>query len=360
MQTPMPRSQLIRLAAAALCIVSTSAAFAIDTVTRKSTDRAAAGKITTVTRTEIVVTPAVGQPTTVPVNDIVDVDWEAAPPSLKLGRSQESGGQFDLALKSYQQASTENTSNDANLRAEITFSIARVKAKQALGNSELTADAITELKAFTESNRDHYRFFEAQMLLGEVALAAEDLVTADAAFNAVARAPWNDHQMAAKIGLARIMLQRDDIPGAKAAFDEVAAANAVDPIEISRKLEAMLGQAKCLQAQSQHAEAVAILTDVVKQSSDNDTRLQAEAYVRQGESLAALGDQPKQAVMAYLHVDVVPSLARHSDFHAEALYQLTQLWPTVGQPARAAEAAARLEQQYPNNEWTKRLSGAGG
>ncbi len=358
----MPRSFPLNrpVFAAAVCLAATSQALAIDTVTRKSTDKAAAGKITSVTRTEIVVTPAVGQPTTVPVNDVVDVDWEAAPPSLKLGRSQEAGGQFDLALKSYQQASTENTSNEANLRAEITFSIARVKAKQALADPDLTADAISELKAFTEANRDHYRFFEAQLLLGEVALAANDLVTADAAFTAVSKAPWTDHQMAAKIGQARIMLERDDIAGAKAAFDEVAAANAVDPIEMSRKLEAMLGQGKCLQAQSQHAEAVQILNDVVKQSSDNDTRLQAEAYVRQGESFAALGDQPKQAVMAYLHVDVVPSLARHSDFHAEALYQLAQLWPTVGQPARAAEAAARLEQQYPNSEWTQRLSGAGG
>jgi tetratricopeptide (TPR) repeat protein len=342
-----------------VCAFLSGSASGIDTVTRKSTEKAAAGEITSVSKTEVVVTPAVGDPTTVPVNDIVDVDWEEAPPSLKLGRSQETGGQFDLALKSYQQAATENTSNEPNLRAEITFSIARVRARQALADPALAADSMAELKAFTEANRDHYRFYEAELLLGEVALAADDLVTADGAFNSVARAPWNDHQMAAKIGLARIMLKRNDIPGAKAAFDEVAAANAVDPIEVARKLEAMLGQAKCLQAQSQHAEAVKILDEVVRQSGEKDTRLQAEAYVRQGVSYAALGDQPKQAVMAFLHVDVVPSLALHADFHSEALYQLAQLWPTVGQPARAADAAARLEQEYPNSEWTKRLSGGG-
>lgn len=354
------RTVTLAVFAPALAGLLAGPASAIDTVTRKSTpEKPAQGTISSVSKTEVVVTPKVGDPTTVPVNDIVDVDWEAAPPSLKLGRSQEAGGQFDLALKSYQQASTENTSSDANLRAEITFSIARVKAKQALADPALTADAVAELKAFAEANRDHYRFFAAQMLLGEVALASGDLVTADGAFNAVARAPWNDHQMAARIGLARIMLERNDIPGAKAAFDEVAAANAVDPVELSRKLEAMLGQAKCLQAQSQHAEAVKILDEVVRQSGGDDTRLQAEAYLRQGESYAALGDHPKQAVMAFLHVDVVPSLALHSDFHAESLYQLAQLWPTVGQPARAAEAAARLEQQYPNSEWTKRLAGGG-
>jgi hypothetical protein len=63
--------------------------------------------------------------------------------------------------------------------------------------------------------------------------------------------------------------------------------------------------------------------------------------------------------MSFLHVDVIPSLAQEKDYHAEALYHLAQLWGAVGQPARAAEAAARLEQLYPNSDWARKPAAGG-
>ena len=119
----------------------------------------------------------------------------------------------------------------------------------------------------------------------------------------------------------------------------------------------MLGQATCLQSGQQYAEAANILGNVIRESATDDTRLQAEAYVRQGDCYAALGDRDKDAVMAYLHVDVIPSLAVEKDLHAEALYQLSQLWPELRHPDRADLAAGKLQSLYPNSPWTKKLSG---
>lgn len=344
---------------AGLFAAATAPAWAIDTVHRKSTDKAPAGEIASVSRTEVVVKPKVGSETTVPANDIRDVDWEGAPPAIKLGRSQENAGQLELALNQYQQASQEVASGKPNLRAELEFLLARAFSRVALGDSARHAEAIGKLKAFTEKQREHYRFYDAQLLLGELALVANEFATADTAFQSIADSPWPDYQAAGKIGGARLLLERNDVGGAKVAFDAVAAMNASTPGETTRKLQAMLGQATCLQKQSQYAESVKILDQVVRDSSASDTRLQAEAYVRQGDCFVALGDKPKQAIMAYLHVDVVPSLAQEKDFHAEALYHLAQLWGAVGQPARAAEAAARLEQQYPNSEWAKKPASGG-
>ena len=343
----------------ALAAAAAPQAMALDEVIRRSTEKSAQGDIESVSRTEVVVQPRVGEAITVPANDIVDVNYDAAPPAQTLARSQEANGQFDLAIKSYQQAASESAAADANLQAEIAFSIARTNAKIALADPAQLPDAQAGLLAFTESNRDHYRFYEAQLLLGDVALANSALTAANAAYSVLADAPWTDHQMAGEIGKARILFARDDIAGAKEAFDKVAATDAADAGQLSRKLEGMLGQAKCLQAQSQHDQAVVILDEVVSQSSERDTRLQAEAYLRQGESFAALGDRVKEAILAYLHVDVVPTLSQHGDFHAEALYHLAQLWPAAGQPARAAEAAGKLEQTYPNSEWVKKLAGGG-
>jgi tetratricopeptide (TPR) repeat protein len=346
------------LSVLALTLFATEPAAAVDTVTRRSTEKPAVGEITTVSRTEIVVSPKIGSPTTVPANDIIDVDWEAAPPSLKLGRSQESSGQFDLALKSYQQAVTENQSSNANVRGEIEFSLARITAKVALGDPTKLADATANLTAFTEKHRDHYRYYEAQSLLGDLALAGNDAGAAEAVFDVLLTAPWADYQMAGHIGKGRILFSRDDINGAKQAFDAVALQAPKTPAETSRKLEAMLGQAKCLQKQQQHAEAVQVLDQVVKETAVNDTRLQAEAYVRQGESYAAMRDKTKEAIRSYLFVDVVSALAQQTDFHAEALYHLAQLWPIAGHQERGIEASARLEQIYPNSTWARKLSGA--
>lgn len=340
-----------------ILLAGSAPASAIDTVIRRSTERPAAGTIDSVSRTEIVVKPSIGEPVVVPANDVVEVQWEAAPPSLSRGRTQEASGQFDLALASYQEAATESAGANANLRADIQFRIARVQAQLAFGDPEQLPAAMQQLKAFVENQRDHYFFYDAQLLLGEVGLAADDAATADSAYQTVLRSPWNDYQMAAQIGAARILFARGDVAGAKSGFDAVVAANAASTAEVSRRLEAMLGQAMCLQHGGDHADAVEILDRVVKESAAGDTRLQAEAYLRQGESLVAVGEDPKQAIMAYLHIDVVPSLAQESDLHAQALYHLSQLWSSVGQPGRAAEAAGRLQQQYPNSEWSAKLSG---
>lgn len=330
---------------------------AIDTVTRKSADKPAAGQITSVSKTQVVVTPRVGDAVTVPANDIADVDWEVAPPDVKLGRSQESSGQFDLAVKSYQKAATEFQAANANVRAEIEFLIARATARLAFGDPAQLGDAAARLKSFAEKNRDHYRYFEARQFLGDVALAQADTPAAEAAFEELLRSPWTDYQMAGNIGKGRILFARDDLAGAKQAFDAVAAAAPKTPAETSRRLEALLGQAKCLQRQSQFAEAVQILDEVIRESAAGDARLQAEAYLRQGDAYASLGDETMPAIMAYLHVDVVPALAQQADFHAEALYHLAQLWPTVGHQDRGAQASARLVDLYPNSEWTKKLTG---
>jgi len=332
-------------------------AWGIDSVIRKSTEKPAGGEITSITRTEVVVTPRIGSPVTVPANDIDDVDWDGAPPSLNLGQSQESVGQLDSALKSYEEAEQESSGGKEGLRAEIAFSIARVNAKLAFADESRREAAKTLLVNFTDRYRSHYRFYDAQLLLGRVALAADDEIGAEAAFDVVIGSPWTDYQMAGKIGRARIELARGQVAAAKAAFNDVAGKPASTPAEASQRLEAMVGQAKCLQAESNHAEAVTILDQVVKQSSTTDVRLQAEAYLRQGDAYAALGGREEDAVMSYLHVDVLPSLAQQKDLHAEALYQLSRLWPAVGKPERGQAAAEKLGQNYPDSEWAKQLGG---
>ncbi|MCA9079574.1 MAG: tetratricopeptide repeat protein [Planctomycetaceae bacterium] len=337
------------------CGLSATAAD-IDTVYRKSDGKSVGGEITAVSKTEVVVTQKVGNKEEhIPANDILFVEWKAEPIGLGLARSNERAGNFSEALEGFQQALGEAAGGSKDLKGSIEFLIAQTSAKVAFADATQTAVAIEKLNAFLSANRDHYRYYDAQLLLGQIALSAKDAAAAETAYSLVEQAPWLDYQLAGRNGQANAKLAGGDISGAKSIFDQVASASTTTPAETGRKLEGMLGQAECLKQQNNYAEALTILVQVIDQASAKDTRVLAQAYIKQGDCYLADGQQYKAAVVAYLHVDVIPSLAAHVDLHAEALYQLTKLWPAVDQPARAAEASAKLETEYPNSEWTKKL-----
>jgi hypothetical protein len=159
-------------------------------------------------------------------------------------------------------------------------------------------------------------------------LAGGNVAGAESAFATVAAAPWPD-TMAGKMGPRGSCLKGD--ARAQKIFEVVATAG-TDAATAARRLEAMLGQAKCLRAQGRNEDAVPIFATIVHDASEHDTRLQAEAYVGQGEAYIA-AQKPKEALTRFLIVDVVPGLSQHGDLHAEALYQLSQLWRCRPGPA---------------------------
>lgn len=95
---------------------------------------------------------------------------------------------------------------------------------------------------------------------------------------------------------------------------------------------------------------------MVKEAPADDTALQAETYLRLGDCQRLQG-KSKDALLAYLHIDVLFPMEKSQ--HAEALFQLSKLWATVGQPSRADEARVKLESDYPNSSWTKQLASGG-
>ena len=339
-------------------ILSPVSAFSINYVTQRGVEKPIGGEIKTISRTEVVVFQKVGnKEIKIPANEIVLVEWDGAPPEFGAARGHEDAGNYPLAMTSLTEAADAAKGADANVRADIEFFIARTAAKMAIADPTQAEVAFTKLKAFGTAHRDNFRFFEAQALLAEVALRTNQAPVADTAFNSLTTAPWSDTKMAGQIGLARVLLAGKNVTGAKTGFDAVVALEAKSPVELARRLQAMLGQARCMQLQMQHAEALKVLEQVVEQADAEETRTLAEAYLLQGDSLVALAQSPKDAVLAYLHVDVIPALAAEGDLHAEALFQLSKLWGTIGQATRGTEASAKLEQLYPNSEWTKKLSG---
>ncbi len=344
------RRIVVRMFTVISLLAPATACLAIDTIYLHSTDRPVGGTINAVTKTDVTVDVPGSGATTVPANDIREIEWEGEPALIKRARSEENGGQYAAALVSYLEALNENPAN-ANVRLDLEFYLARTTARMALADPAQVESAKSLLTAFVNAQRNHYRFYEAQNWLGDVCLASDDISAADEAFVSLANSPWPDFQMAGKIGMARVMLSSDDLNGARQAFDEVVNSPATDDASKERRLEAMVGQAHVMQLEQNHEQAVTVLDQVIDESGADDTQIQAEAYLRQGLCLQAMGDDPKAAIMAYLHVDVIPALSKESDFHAEALYHLSLLWGQIGDVSRAADAQDRLKTLYPNSEW---------
>jgi outer membrane protein assembly factor BamD (BamD/ComL family) len=55
-------------------------------------------------------------------------------------------------------------------------------------------------------------------------------------------------------------------------------------------------------------------------------------------------------------VDIVHSSV--PDDHAEALYNLVELWEKTNNPERARDARQELETTYPDSPWSKKLKPA--
>lgn len=343
--------------AAAIVICVSAPAEAVDVVSRKGDESPAQGTVTAVDQLGVTVKPRIGSETTVPANEIESVRWDGEPAKLNLARVDEAGGRLEKALAAYQEIAADNSLSNSNLKLAVQFLIARTTAKMALADPSKLDEAARLLEEFGTAGIDFYRYYESRDYLGRIYMAQEEYQKAQAAFESLAQAPWSDYKMAAESAKARLLLQQGKTGEALAAFDAVIAADAKGPGELSRRYEAMLGRATCLIRQQRHEDALKTLDQVVTQASPNDAALQAEAYVRQGDCLQALG-RTKEAVLAYLHVDVL--FAQEKSLHAEALYHLARLWGTVGQPERGADARAALESGYPNSDWLKKLANAGG
>jgi len=330
---------------------------ALDVVYRRSTSRPTQGTITDDSRTSISVKARLRKtPEVVPVNDIVRVRFDGEPASLNLNRIDEAGGRLKRALDGYVKAFSDSSLTNERLKTDLEFLIARVTAKLALVDPALRKQAVAKLEAFRKTHSGSFRYYETLSWLAKVYMAQRNFTAVPAVFASLEKAPWHDYQMAARIGKARLLLLQNQLNEAQAAFQAVIGEPAKGPFGLARRYEAQIGKATCLQRQKRYADAVKELENVIQHAPAEASALQAEAYLRQGDNLEALG-KTKEAVMAYLHVDLL--FSQEKPLHAEALYHLVRLWAAVGKPGRAADARARLTGTYPNSPWSRKLQAGG-
>ncbi len=339
-------NQLRVMAALVTSIALAGSAWGADYVHRKSDGKPLAGEIESVTRDQVVIKPKIGEAITVPTSDIAYIRWDGEPRELITARASEQQGRLDRALESYKDIAT-STSISAKSKSDVLYFISRVNARQALADPAKLGDAISTMENYRKNNPTSYHFYEATSLLGQMYMAKKDWDNAARVFQDLQAAGSDELKALGRTAQAKLLVEKGDLPGAIKAYDAILATNP----DGSARYDAMLGKANCLRLQKQYQPAIQILNNVIDGVSPDDTSIQAEAYVRQGNCFQGLGKK-KEALLAYLHVDVLYS--KETALHAEALHHLAGLWPVIGKADRASDARRRLKELYPNSDWASK------
>jgi tetratricopeptide (TPR) repeat protein len=307
------------------------------------------GTIRSMSPTEVVL-EATGRRTTYNVNEIVDVSFDLEPLELKTARRLIGSGQHDMALQKLQAIDMASVSRDVILQ-DIAFYKAYAAAKLALGGGGDKNEATREMVAFWQENNTNYHFFEAVETLGDLAVAIGRYDTAAKFYAQLAEAPWASHKLRATVLEGRALEAQDKYIEAQEKYEKVIGVRDDIPGAPEQKLFAVLGKAACLAATKRPDDGIKIVDTVIAKGDPSDIGLFARAYNTLGRCYL-LSNQPQDALLAYLHTDIL--FYGDPESHAEALYHLDKLWQQVDRPERALQARKLLKQRYGGSPWARK------
>ncbi len=281
------------------------------------------------------------------VNEIVRITFSDEPTDLNTGRNQ-------VIQKNYNQALTDLKKLDgqkidrAHVRQDIEFYKALCLCRLALsegGDRKAAADAML---AFVSKAPQSFHFYEAAELLGDVAMASGKYADAAKYYGGLAAAPWADYQMRANNSTGRAMIGEKQFDQALEKFKAVASSELATPEAARQKNLAQVGRAVCLAETEKVEEALTLVQDMISKNDPQDLVLFARLYNALGRCYLKQ-NKPKDAVMAYLHTDVL--FYSDADAHAEALFHLSKLWTDVNKSDRAVAARNMLRERYAGSVW---------
>ncbi|MEX2121857.1 MAG: hypothetical protein WD847_19915 [Pirellulales bacterium] len=304
------------------------------------------GTVKGMTRTEVTLDDK-----QVPVVQIESIRFDKEPPQLNAIRNQVANGGYDNALRSLEKIDAGKVER-AEVKQEIEFYRALANARLALGGGADVNEAGKQMLAFVRDHSDNFHVLVANEVLGDLLVAARKFELATQYYAAMGEAPFPEYKMRAGVATGRALVAQNKLTEAAAQFDLVLALEAAGPVADAQRQAATLGKATCLAEQGQADEAIKLVEAIIAALPAEDAELHARAYVTLGNCYRKKPGATKQALLAFLHVDVL--YFANPQAHAEALWNLAVLWNEVGKPERAVEATQLLRDRYANSQWAAR------
>jgi hypothetical protein len=236
-------------------------------------------------------------------------------------------------------------------KKDFEYWMAYLPAMQALEGSAKVdpAAAAKKLLAFLTANPTHYRFYEGNETLGQLAfLVPGDPVAASTQYfgRLATNTELKELQFRGKLLMARALLKANNVPRAGQLLTPMVAEKAENRMMASQIAQAKIALAQATAAAGNTDNALKMLQAVIEETPSNDYEAHARANIALGN--IHLSKQSKtEALLAFLKVDLL--FFQYPEQRAEALARLAKLWNEIPAPKadRANEARERLESLYP-------------
>jgi tetratricopeptide (TPR) repeat protein len=307
------------------------------------------GRFNELTRDKIVVAQSQGGPKQYALNEIKFVQLPGEPKDLMDVRQAALRGQFDQVIETLDKIAPADLKTE-KLRQEVDFYRSLALARIASAGGGDRAAAGRALLAYITANKDSHHYYDANEAAGDLLVSMQRFDQAPRYYSELASAPWPDAKMRAALAIGRSLQAQDKHDEAIKQFEEVAKTDAKGKSAETLALAARIGTAKSTVALGRTEEGIKLLKDLIAQAPADNVAAHALAYNALGEAYQKIG-QPKEALYAYLHTDVLYN--QSAEQHAEALYHLKELWQQTSQPERAKEAGDMLKTRYASSRWNK-------
>jgi Flp pilus assembly protein TadD len=325
-----------------------SSAHAQDRVYPKR-DTVASGKIIELTPATVKITVR-SKEQAYEMGDVRKISFDGEPNTLDRARESVLQGEYEQALDEVKKIPLDSLPNPL-IKQDVAFYRFYCEGRLALAGSGDKGAAANGLIAIVRDNGKTHHLYEISELLGELEMSAGRPDQAARYFNVLTTAKSADTKALGDYRMGEVQLSQGKHAEAKVLFQKLIAANSTSPEMVRLKYLAEVGLAVSDNLAGNSQEALTKLDGLAQQLDSTDQPLFARINNARGACYAALG-KTNQALLSYLQTDLL--FFTDGETHAEALYHLTQLWPKAGQPARAAEAKARLSSQYASSTWANK------
>jgi tetratricopeptide (TPR) repeat protein len=314
------------------------------------------GRVIATTANALQIEERSGETRQIPIDQVRDVQFGGEPQELKAARTMLFRGRPSDALEELAKIEAGDLDGaEQILLDEVEYVRAAATARAALASGADPRDGGRLVADFVSKHPDSHHQYDMQELLGDLLARAGKTDNALASYAQLAKGPPSFKVRAAS-ARAKMLFDQDKFAEALREYETALRIDTNDESSAVQKRAAELGRARCLARLGRADEAMTLAQNVIDQADPEDAPALAAAYNVLGQALSALAGREQDALVSFLTVDLVYNKTPES--HAEALYNLVELWEKSANPERSREARAALESAYPGSQWAKRLPGA--
>ena len=293
------------------------------------------------------------------VSDIVMIQFSDEPQGLIEAKRRLVKNNFVGALEAIQQVDEDEIqSASVAVRGEYAYVRAVAGGHVAMGAAGKISSALSSIKNVIDQFTRSIHYYELLEVAGDLEQALGRYDEAASWYKKIALGP---PPMVVRAGRLKgdVLAAEGRYPEAIKEFEKVQSVDLVGGFVEQEKMMACLGQAESLLSLGRFSEAASLIRTMLSGSHPEEVPiattnvLLGNAYSLLGRSLAEM-KQDQDALIAYLTVDLVYGDAPET--HAEALFQLFQLWNRGGYPRRAEEVRKKLMKTYPKSTWATELN----